>query len=219
MNARSSSLQKERAEVTKDAIRRAARRLFAERGFASTSIQDLAAEAGVAVRTIYLAFGSKQGVAVDLIVRIGLEADVETAMRDLDPDVTDPARLLAAIARYRRNLFERGADVISMVREGVGSSPELRVALELGIETTRAAFQGLCARLKEIGVLKAGLDVDEAAGHALVLSSVDGYDELVNRRGWSHDQYESWLFQALLHALIERGPEGTSEPNLRHGTS
>jgi TetR/AcrR family transcriptional regulator, regulator of cefoperazone and chloramphenicol sensitivity len=203
MKARSSSVREERAEVTKDAIRRAARRLFVERGFASTSIQDLAAEAGVAVRTIYLAFGSKQGVAVDLIVRIGVDADAETVMRELAPDATDPARLLAAMSRYRRNLFERGADVITMVREGVGSSPELRVALDLGIETARAAFQGLCARLDEIGVLKTGLDVDEAAGHALVLSSVDGYDELVNRRGWSHDDYEAWLCRALVEALTD----------------
>jgi hypothetical protein len=61
----------------------------------------------------------------------------------------------------------------------------------------------MCERLRELGQLCAGLDVDRAAGHALVLLSREGYEELVELRGWSNDAYEAWLASALQAALLE----------------
>jgi AcrR family transcriptional regulator len=191
--------------VTRRAIRNAARRLFAERGFAATSVQELAAEAGVALRTIYLAFGSKQGVLMDLVVAIGIDAGLAEEAQNFSAQVTDPRQLIGAMARYRRNLYERGADVIRMLREGAATEPELKDALELGLATSRAAFHGLCTRLDSLGALRSNIDVDEATGHALVLVSDDGHDELVRRRGWSYDRYETWLTSALEEALLGAG--------------
>src|SRR5688572_29166545 len=119
-------VRRQRTEVTRQAIRDAARRLFPERGFAGTSVHQLAAEAGVALRTIYLAFGSKQGVLLDLVLAIGIEAGLAEEAPNLGPDVTDPRRLIASLARYRRNLYERGGDVIRMLREGAATDPELK---------------------------------------------------------------------------------------------
>ena len=45
-------------ETRRDIVQ-AARRLFAERGYAQTSVNDIAAEAGVALQTIYARLGSK----------------------------------------------------------------------------------------------------------------------------------------------------------------
>jgi len=198
----STATRAKRSEVTRQAIRDAGRRLFAVQGFTATSVQQLAAEAGVALRTVYLSFGSKQGVVLDLVASIGVEAGLVDEMDNLGPDVTDPRRLIAAMARFRRNLYERGGDVIAMLREGAGAEPELKAAMELGLETSRAAFQGLCNRLEDLGALRSGLDADEAAGHALVLASDDGHDELVRRRGWSYDRYQAWLTSALELALL-----------------
>jgi AcrR family transcriptional regulator len=203
-----------RTEVTRQAIRDAARRLFAEQGFARTSVHQLAAEAGVALRTIYLAFGSKQGVLIDLVLTIGADAGLAEEALNLGADVTDPRRLIGAMARYRRNLYERGGDVITMLREGAAAEPGLKTALEMGLGTSRAAFEGLCARLHALGVLRPGRDVDEAAGHALVLASDDGHDELVRRRGWSYDRYERWLTSALEEALL-----GIPDGRTRHLSS
>jgi AcrR family transcriptional regulator len=214
-----------RTEVTRQAIRDAARRLFAEQGFAGTSVHQLAAEAGVALRTIYLAFGSKQGVLIDLVLTIGLDAGLADEAPNFSAEVTDPRQLIGAMARYRRNLYERGSDVIAMLREGAAAEPELKAALELGLGTSRAAFQGLCMRLQALGALRPGTDIDEAAGHALVLASDDGHDELVRRRGWSYDRYERWLTSALEEALLGTPPIGGSSrsreapPRARRRTS
>lgn len=203
------TLRARRAELTKTTIRDAARRLFAEESYAATTVQQLASEAGVAVRTIYLTFGSKQGVLRDLVAEIGLQAGLIDEIEHFAPEVKDPYRLIEAMARYRRNLYERGGDVITMLRQGAATEPELKSVLEIGLGTSRAAFQGLCSRLHELGALRPDVDVDEAAGHALVLASDDGYDELVRRRGWSNDRYETWLNNALEEALLGmQGKEG-----------
>jgi AcrR family transcriptional regulator len=189
-------------ELTRAAIRTAGRRLFAEKGFARTSVKELAAEAGVALRTVYLTFGSKHGVLIDLAYSI-----VDSAGSDerfaFNPDVTDPNRMLDAIARMWRNVYERSGDIIDVLRGGAGTQPELKEAFELSLGFSRIAMQGFCARLADLGVLRADRDVDEAAGHALTLASDDGHQELVHRRGWSYDRYEEWLRKALEEALVE----------------
>jgi AcrR family transcriptional regulator len=213
-----SPIRERQTELTRESIRSAARRLFAERGFAGTSVRQLATEAGVAVRTVYLAFGSKQGVLLDLVLAIGVEAGMLDAARSLGPEVIDPRRIIAAMAHLYRNLYERGGDVITMLRGGAASEPELKTAQELGLGNSRAAIQGMCLRLEDLGALRPGLDVDEAAGHALVLVSDDGHDELVHRRGWSHDRYEVWLESSLEEALLgqrKRAPRRTPKTHSR----
>jgi len=67
-----SARRKEQARQTRAAILEAAQRLFAERGYASSTIEAIAAEAGVAVDTVYASFGSKRGVLSKLMdVRVG----------------------------------------------------------------------------------------------------------------------------------------------------
>src|SRR5438876_5013946 len=182
-------IRERQTDLKREAIRSAARRLFADHGFSGTSVRQIAAEAGVALRTVYLTFGSKQGILLDLVAVIGVEAGVLDEARNLGPEVTDPRRLIASLARIYRNLYERGGDVITMLRERASES-EVRAALELGLGNSRAATEGLCRRLGDLGALRSGLEVDEAAGHALVLVSDDGHDELVRRRGWSDDRSE-----------------------------
>src|SRR2546427_9262148 len=53
-------LRQRQALETRRAIAHAARSLFAERGYAATSIEAVADEAGVAARTVYATFGTKK---------------------------------------------------------------------------------------------------------------------------------------------------------------
>jgi len=196
----STPIRQRQTELTREAILGAARRLFAEQGFARTSVKQLASEAGVAVRTVYLSFGSKQGVLTQLAFSIPDATRDQRA--NFFPEVTDPHRLVAAVAASWRAVYESAGDIIKMLVEGAGAEPELKTARELGLSISRASIQGFTARLGDLGALRPGLEVDEAAGHALVLASYDGYDELVHRRGWSHDRYEEWLRRALEGMLL-----------------
>ena len=209
---RATPVRSARVDRTRRSILDAARRLFAQRGYAQTPVRMLAKEAGVAVRTVYLSFGSKQGVLMALVDFIGEDAGAietrEAAVALVDGPEMGPEmgpKMIALVARLYRNLYERGSDVIDMVQQGAAVEPELRVALRHGHGNSRASIEATCVRLSELSLLRSDLTVDEAAGHCLVLVSRDGYEEMVELRNWSPDTYESWLRRALQAAVLRPG--------------
>src|SRR4051812_18634486 len=71
-----SSLRDRRAQLTRDEILGAARRLFAERGYAQTSVRDIAKAAGVSAQTVYDSVGPKPELVVRLNDLIDREAGI-----------------------------------------------------------------------------------------------------------------------------------------------
>jgi AcrR family transcriptional regulator len=92
--------QAERSEATTRAIETAARKLFAARGFAGTSIDDIAARAGVAKGAVYHHFASKEAIFARVLEAIQAElasAEVPAASRR----IADPLDAIAdAVLRW-----------------------------------------------------------------------------------------------------------------------
>ncbi len=70
------------AQRTRDEILGAARRLFAERGYAKTSVRDIAEAAGVSAQTVYDSIGSKQALVARLNDLIDREAGIAAIAGD-----------------------------------------------------------------------------------------------------------------------------------------
>lgn len=114
------------------AILEAAERLFARAGYHQTKMADLAAEAGVAVGTLYRYFKNKEEVFASLFTRHRAEM---FAIVDEVEAVPDPLarleRLVAGVMAYveKRGAFfaiyaELGAVLEAQVRALEGSAPE-----------------------------------------------------------------------------------------------
>ena len=58
------SLRERQAQLTQAEILKAARRLFAERGYTRTSVRDIAEAAAVSAQTVYDSIGSKQALVL-----------------------------------------------------------------------------------------------------------------------------------------------------------
>src|SRR3954463_10933112 len=84
-----SSRRERQAQQTREEILRAARRLFAERGYARTSVRDIARAAGVSAQTVYDSVGSKSALVVRLNDVIATEAGIRelaiAAAQSTDP--------------------------------------------------------------------------------------------------------------------------------------
>src|SRR6187431_3428026 len=70
------TLRARQAQLTRDEILGAARRLFADQGYSRTSVRDIAEAAGVSAQTVYDSIGSKQMIVAKLNDLIDAEADV-----------------------------------------------------------------------------------------------------------------------------------------------
>src|SRR5436309_236242 len=102
-----STRRREQAEATRRDILEAAQRLFEHQGYGATTMAAIAAEAGVALKTVYVAFETKSGVLRALWnLRLrGGEGDAPVAERDWYREVIeepDPERQLRLTARNSR---------------------------------------------------------------------------------------------------------------------
>src|SRR5919205_525290 len=99
------------ARQTREQIVGSARRLFARDGFARTTVEAIAREAGVSAQTVYASVGSKRAIVGALIDRMELEGGSEELRRELT-STEDPREQLRAIVQFNRRLFERGQDIL-----------------------------------------------------------------------------------------------------------
>ena len=143
-----------------------ARELFLDRGYAGTSIADIAAAAGVSSQMIYAAFGGKAGI-LNRIVDVAAGGDeTEVLLRDrpeaLDVEsIKDPADRLRAMARRSAALTERVGPVLTMVDSVSGADEavgELRANLEEAMRT-----DSLAVARRALADLRPGLTVEEVA--------------------------------------------------------
>jgi AcrR family transcriptional regulator len=187
-----STYRQAQAAATRERIAEAARRLFGVAGYGSTSIEAIAAEAGVAVRTVYSAFGTKREI-LSLICEQWLE---RARARELAGEVLaepDPARRLRGAASWLRVLYSAGFDVVIIFEAATDESAETRELLRSKLAGRNQAMDAMIASLD--GHLRAPVREVQAVYRALAAPGV--YRELVEESGWTADEYERWVGDTL----------------------
>lgn len=202
-----SAVRAEQAAATRHAVLSAARELFAEKGYAATSIAAIAARAGVAVDTVYAAAGRKPALLREL---------VETSLSGTDQTV--PAVQRDYVIRMRaagsaREKLEIYAAAVSAI--GIRMAPihlalaEAAVtdgdcaALRAEIDARRAAnMRLLAADLRATGELRPDLTDEEVADIVWSMNAAEYRALLVGARGWSAERFGAWLADAWTRLLI-----------------
>lgn len=189
--------RQEQAAATRDRIADAARRLFAEQGYGSTSIEAIAAEAGVAVRTVYSSFGAKREILSHICERWLEKARARERAADVFAE-PDPVRRLRAAAGWLTELYAADFDVVIIFEAAVDESPETRALLRAKLAGRNEVMDAMIASLK--GHLTVPVPEAQAVYRALAASGV--YRELVYDSGWKPQQFQHWLADALQRHLF-----------------
>jgi len=197
----SPTLRQRQAQATRDAIVAAARRLFADHGFVDTSVAQIAAEAGVAVQTVYKSMGSKAAVLMALIEVIDEEAGVPALAADMAAASDGPALVRAAVT-LTRQMQERAGDIVRAIASAASVDDDAAAALAEGERRHREGTAGVARLLHEMGALRDGLAAEDAAVRLSLLTSRHAYDELVRVRGWSFDEAAGWVERTLVTDLL-----------------
>lgn len=189
--------RQQQAQATRERIAAAARRLFATDGYGATSMETIANTAGVAVRTVYAAFGTKREI-LSLICERWLE---EAGARDLAGRVLgepDPVRRLRGAAHWLRVLYSAGFDVVLIFEAATDESPETRALLRSKLAGRNEVMDAMIASLE--GHLTIPVPQAQAMYRALAAPGV--YRELVDESGWPPDDFERWVADTLQRNLL-----------------
>jgi AcrR family transcriptional regulator len=184
---------------TRRLIAEAAAGLFLERGYAATTMDAIAGEAGVAVSTVYAAFKNKRAVLRE--IRMGWHA--RTHAREINEQAArqpDPERRLEMIANSNRRQWELGASLVAIYQGAAAADREAAAELEEALRGRKSALDRVVEGMEE--ALRPSLNATRAAAILRALCRAEVYQELVEDSGWSPDEYESWLGETLKRQLL-----------------
>jgi AcrR family transcriptional regulator len=151
-----------------EAISAAARRLFLRDGYERTSVDMIAAEAGVSKRTIYNRYGDKESLFLSV-----LRESFVTMMTAFDriaeahlADITDVQQDLTEFARDVAFSLIRSRERIELIRLMMSEAPYFPAILreQMRPQTMTGIIARALARLDDAGLLRIA-DPTEAADH------------------------------------------------------
>lgn len=199
------------AQETRRRILEAARRLFAARGYGATTLAVIAADAGVAVATVRQIFGGKAGLVRAQLDRIDEAGGVPELRAVLSNPASTPRDACVALARFLRKLYNEVGPLMAAVGAAGGADEQLRAIAEGGAQRHRRGIVALTAQWAQSGVLRSGLEAEQAAAIVAAIASYDTHRNLRQDWGWTSAQYETWVAEALESLVLARDPH-PSEP-------
>lgn len=194
--------RREQAAATRRRVLARARARFVRDGYAATTIERIAGDAGVAVQTVYATFGSKRAILLALLDEAEREADVAGLRRMLREAARDPRRQLRAIVAFNVGLFTRIRDVLDVVRAAGQADRDLVALARTGERRRRAGQAAVVRAWAAADVLRSGVTAKDAADILWALTGPDNHRLFVRENGWTADRYADWLFATLTKLLI-----------------
>ncbi len=203
-----SSVRAEQAAATRSAVLSAARELFADRGYAATSISAIADRAGVAVDTVYAAAGRKPQLLRELVETSlsGTDQAIPAVQRDYVVRVRAAGSAREKLRLYAAAVAEIGVRLAPIHAALVEASVSDRdcAALRAEIDQRRADNMRLfAADLRATGELRPDLTDDEVGDIVWSMNSAEYRALLVGGRGWSSERFGSWLADAWERVLLQ----------------
>lgn len=206
--AYSSAVRDEQAARTRVRILDAASELFLDRGYARTTIKDIADHAGVARDTVHAVFGSKARVLTALIdQRLVPDSSVanvtERAEGAAIRDETDQRRQIQLLARFLAALSTRLRPIFEILRTASAVEPEMAGVFKEMDRFRMKNMQTYASWIAARGPLR--MSTKRAGETIWALASPDVGRMLCDELGWSQAQHERWLSDALERTLLGDG--------------
>lgn len=186
------------------AILTAAASLFRTKGYLATSIDDIAAEAGVARPTVFAAVGPKPLVlklVVDQAIS-GDDAPVVVAERPWSQEAVqaeDPATSLRLHARNIRLICERVADLLWAVESAAAVDADARALWDDLQAQRRTAMYNYAQALERKTELRDDVQTITETMWAMTPAL---YLRLVRDAGWPPDRFETWLADTFIQLWL-----------------
>jgi AcrR family transcriptional regulator len=201
--------RRERANATQLRIVKAAYELFITRGYARTTMAEVADAAGVAVQTVYFTFHTKSA-----LLSRAYDFAVMGEGRPLVPDQQPWFRALLAETDVTEALRHLVIGVGEITRRVTPLYLVARAAAEGDAETARVmafhenwraqGYREMLDLLRAKAPLRPGLSPERATQLLLLYAGQDVYHVLVDTYGWTVDEWRDWTVATLAEQLFGR---------------
>jgi AcrR family transcriptional regulator len=198
--------RREQAAATRRRILAAAAALFARKGYADTTVAEVARRARVSVDTLYASVGRKPQIllAVHDMVLGGRDEPVPALQRDYVLAVRRAEGARAKIAVYAEALgrvLPSAVPLSDALRVAGITDPDCRAVWD-GLNERRAAnMRRLAADLRATGELREDLTDDDVAELVWSMNGPEYY-LLVTSRGRTPEQYAAWVADVWTRTLL-----------------
>lgn len=203
-----SAVREDGAQRTRRAIVAAAGDLFVAKGYAATSLAEVAVVAGVARPTVFATFGSKAALLRQVLdeALAGDDAPVPVAQRPWFQPVwkaDTPVAVLDAYAAVCVLIAGRAARLFETVRRAADDSPEAAQLWETLQDNRRAGAKMVLEHARKLGPLARRLSLPRGIDILWLFNDPAHYAALVLDRGWTEDRFRHWLSDMMRQALLE----------------
>jgi AcrR family transcriptional regulator len=194
--------RKERARVTRQRMVQAAFRGFTEQGYAGTTMSSVAAEAGVAVQTLYFTFRTKGELLQAAYEYAVLGPEAVAPQRSswwqatqAEPDIV---RAVHHLVTGTMTVLERAAPLVWAVL----GDDDAREGYEFNEGLRRAGHEELVAILVRKHPLRPDVSLQRARDVLLVALGPQVFTQFTRDLGWSSSDVASWASRVILEQLF-----------------
>ena len=198
------------AARTRQDIIEAARRLFEDNGYAGTTMEAIASEAGVVVETIYRSFDGKAGLLEEVIQaavaggadRAQVPVRERPAIRAVMEE-PDARKKIALHSTTQPGIHARSGPLLRAIREAAAADENLQKVHE---RLERQRLNGMNQYAQDLiatGQTRKDLNQDDIRDILWTLTSIDVHDRLVIQRRWSKEDYVEWLTDSIARVVLQ----------------
>ena len=210
--------RRERAEATRRRIIDAALLRFQGPGYAATTMETIAADAGVAVQTVYFAFHTKAELLLAALKvaggeQGGPEEPIERAWFGQVMAATSGTRRLALIVEYGNEIYRGVSPLMPAVRAAASVDPGVDEAWHALERRRRDGMRQVIETFARGGELRPGLEPSLALDLLFGVHRWETYQAFTEECGWPIERYKAWQFATLARQLLppETGAASSDE--------
>jgi hypothetical protein len=162
----------------------------------------IAARAGVAEKTMYLAFSTK-ATLLRQVIHLAVHRDEEAIPLSERPDwralvVGSAEEVFVRFAELNTALMARTADIIALGEAAAATDAEVAEYRDRAHHVTRANLRALAAELRRRGALRSDISEEDAADTIYAFAANESvFLRLIRECGWTREQYAHLIADSL----------------------
>ena len=199
--------REQQARRTRANIIAAAAERFLAAGYAGTTMRAVAADAGVAVPTVELAFGTKARL-LKAVIDTAIAGDdepvpmLERAWTRQADAMTDPAGFIAVFARVLVDSAQRAAGLALVALEAARVDEDIAAVAAQLIRQRQLMAAWLVDGLMRRSALRDGIGRTAAIDTVWTLMDPAVFCRLTNDRQWSPARFRRWFTESVARLIL-----------------